>query len=50
MRTGQTIDFNKWRAEYDEYRTGKRVNPPDVPAYAQNSEIRALIDFMLSLK
>jgi cytochrome c oxidase cbb3-type subunit 2 len=48
--SGQAIDFNKWRAEYDEYRAGKRVNPPDVPAYAQNSEIRALVDFMLSLK
>ena len=48
--SGQTIDFNKWRAEYNEYRDGKRVSPPDVPAYAKDSEIRALIDFMLSLK
>ncbi len=48
--TGQSIDFNKWRAEYDEYRAGKRVNPPDVPAYAKDSDARALIDFMLSLK
>jgi cytochrome c oxidase cbb3-type subunit 2 len=47
---GQTIDFNKWRAEYNEYREGKRVNPPEVPAYAKDSEIRALVDFMLSLK
>jgi len=47
---GQAIDFAKWRAEYDDYRAGKRVNPPDVPAYAKDSEARALIDFMLSLK
>jgi cytochrome c oxidase cbb3-type subunit 2 len=47
---GQKIDYDKWRAEYDEYHAGKRVNPPDVPMYAKDSEIRALIDFMLSLK
>jgi cytochrome c oxidase cbb3-type subunit II len=47
---GNKIDFNKWRAEYDEYHAGKRVNPPEVPMYAKNSEIRDLIDFMLSLK
>ncbi|MGB8076959.1 MAG: cbb3-type cytochrome c oxidase subunit II [Gallionella sp.] len=48
--SGNKIDFAKWRAEYDEYREGKRVNPPDVPSYANDSEIRGLIDFMLSLK
>ena len=48
--SGQKIDFAKWRAEYDDYREGKRVNPPDVPSYANDSEIRGLIDFMLSLK
>ena len=47
---GQKIDFAKWRAEYDEYREGKRVTPPDVPSYASDSEIRSLVDFMLSLK
>jgi cytochrome c oxidase cbb3-type subunit 2 len=47
---GEKIDFDKWRAEYTEYREGKRVTPPDVPAYAADSDIRALIDFMLSLK
>jgi len=47
---GQKIDFSKWRAEYDEYHAGKRVNPPDVPMYAKDSEIRGLIDFMLSMK
>jgi cytochrome c oxidase cbb3-type subunit 2 len=48
--SGNKIDYDKWRAEYDEYREGKRVSPPDVPAYASDSEIRSLIDFMLSLK
>jgi cytochrome c oxidase cbb3-type subunit 2 len=47
---GKKIDFAKWRTEYDEYREGKRVTPPDVPSYASDSEIRGLIDFMLSLK
>jgi cytochrome c oxidase cbb3-type subunit 2 len=47
---GQKIDFAKWRAEYDEYREGKRVSPPDVPSYSSDSEIRSLVDFMLSLK
>ncbi len=47
---GKPIDFDKWRAEYIDYREGRRVMPPDVPAYATNSEIRALIDFVLSLK
>lgn len=48
--SGNKIDFAKWRAEYIEYREGKRVNPPDVPSYASNSEIRSVIDFVLSLK
>jgi cytochrome c oxidase cbb3-type subunit 2 len=47
---GKKIDFDKWRAEYTDYREGKRVTPPDVPSYAKDSEIRSLIDFMLSLK
>lgn len=47
---GQKIDFDKWRAEYIEYREGKRVSPPDVPAYRKDSEIRYLIDFVMSLK
>lgn len=48
--TGNTIDYATWRKEYLEYRDGKRVYPPDVPQYASNSEIRYLIDFVLSLK
>lgn len=47
---GKKIDFPKWRAEYDEYREGKRVTPPEVPTYARNSEIRNLIDFVMNLK
>ncbi len=47
---GQKIDFDKWRAEYNEYREGKRVTAPDVPMYASNSDARALIDFVLTLK
>ncbi len=47
---GKTINFDQWRADYNDYRAGKKANPPDVPAYAKDSEIRALIDFMLSLK
>lgn len=48
--SGKKIDYDKWRADYDAYREGKRVNPPDVPSYASDSDIRSLIDFMLSLK
>lgn len=47
---GNTIDFDKWRAEYKEYSEGKRTYPPEVPDYAPDSEIRALIDWVLSLK
>ncbi len=47
---GQKIDFDKWRTEYDQYRNGSRVTPPDVPAYSKNSEIRYLVDYMMSLK
>jgi cytochrome c oxidase cbb3-type subunit II len=47
---GQKIDFDKWRAEYVDYREGKRVNPPEVPSYGKDSEIRYLIDWIMSLK
>jgi len=47
---GEKIDFDKWRAEYIDYHEGRRVVPPDVPMYAKDSEIRYLIDFVLSLK
>lgn len=47
---GNPIDFAAWRKEFTEYTEGKRIYPPDVPAYASNSDIRYLIDFVLSLK
>lgn len=47
---GNKIDYAKWDREFDEYRAGKRVTPPDVPTYASNSEIRSLIDFVLNLR
>ena len=47
---GQKIDFDKWRAEYNDYREGKNPNAPDVPVPAKNSEARYLIDYILSLK
>jgi cytochrome c oxidase cbb3-type subunit 2 len=47
---GNAIDFDKWRAEYNEYVSGQRIYPPEVPDPAPNSEARYLIDFVLSLK
>ncbi|MES1981559.1 MAG: cbb3-type cytochrome c oxidase subunit II, partial [Pseudomonadota bacterium] len=47
---GQKIDFEKWRAEYLEYREGKRVLAPEVPLPAKDSEARMVIDFVLNLK
>jgi cytochrome c oxidase cbb3-type subunit 2 len=47
---GKTIDFDAWRAAYNDYREGKSVYPPEVPSYAPESEIRYLMDFILSLK
>ncbi len=47
---GKKIDFDKWRTDYMDYHEGRRVLPPDVPVYAKDSDIRALIDWVLSLK
>ncbi|MGO9869933.1 MAG: cbb3-type cytochrome c oxidase subunit II [Rhodomicrobium sp.] len=47
---GQKIDYAKWDAEFDAYREGKADLPPEVPAYAPNSEVRWLIDFVLNMK
>jgi cytochrome c oxidase cbb3-type subunit 2 len=47
---GQKIDYDKWRAEYNDYREGKNPSAPDVPIPAKNSEARYLIDYILSLK
>lgn len=47
---GNKIDYAAWRKAYDEYREGRIAYPPDVPEYAADSDIRYLIDFVLSLK
>jgi cytochrome c oxidase cbb3-type subunit 2 len=47
---GNTIDYDKWRAEYTAYASGESVYAPEVPAPASDSEARALIDFVLNLK
>ncbi len=47
---GQKIDLDKWNAEFEAYRDGKRDQPPEVPTYAPNSQIRWLIDFVLNMK
>ncbi len=47
---GKSIDYDKWRAEYDEYVAGDRVYPPEVPSPAAQSEARYLLDFIMALK
>ena len=49
-KKGNAIDLTKWDEEFEAYRDGERVYPPEVPEYADNSEIRYLIDFVLNLK
>jgi len=49
-KQGNKIDLAKWDEEFDAYRVGDRVYPPEVPDYADNSEIRYLIDYILDLK
>lgn len=48
--SGNAIDYAAWRQAYTEYREGKTVYPPEVPSMATQSEIRYLVDFVLSLK
>lgn len=47
---GNTIDYDKWRAEYNAYRAGESTWPPEVPEPAADSDARMLMDFILSLK
>ncbi len=47
---GKPIDYDGWRAAYDVYAAGETSYPPDVPSYAKESQIRYLMDFVLSLK
>jgi len=48
--SGNKIDYDKWRAEYNDYREGKNPSAPDVPVPAKNSDARYIIDYILSLK
>ncbi len=47
---GRPIDLAAWDREYMKYLRGETPYPPEVPEYADNSEIRYLIDFILNLK
>jgi cytochrome c oxidase cbb3-type subunit 2 len=48
--SGNKIDYDKWRADYNAYRAGKNPEAPEVPVPAKDSEARKLIDYILSLK
>jgi cytochrome c oxidase cbb3-type subunit 2 len=48
--SGNPIDYDGWRAEYNKYVADERVYPPEVPIPAKDSEASALIDFVLNLK
>jgi len=48
--SGAPIDYDGWRAAYDAYAAGETSYPPDVPSYAKESQIRYLMDFVMSLK
>jgi len=45
---GNTIDYAKWRKEYTAYLNGESVYAPEVPKPAANSEVRALVDWILT--
>ena len=47
---GNAIDYAAWRTSYDDYVAGGRSEPPAIPEYASDSEIRYLMDFVLALK
>jgi len=47
---GKKIDLKKWDEEFDAYREGDRIYPPEVPEPPADSEARMLIDFALNLK
>lgn len=48
--SGDTINYDQWREEYNQYVAGERVYPPEVPEPHPNSEARKLIDFIMYLK
>lgn len=45
---GNSIDYDKWRTEYTAYVNGESIYPPEVPEPARDSEVRALIDWILT--
>jgi len=45
---GAKIDFAKWRKEYTEYLHGGRIYPPEVPEPNSNSQVRALVDWIMT--
>jgi len=45
---GNAIDFKKWRKEYTAYLHGESAYAPDVPEPAADSEVRALVDWILT--
>jgi cytochrome c oxidase cbb3-type subunit 2 len=45
---GNKIDYAKWRADYMDYLKGDRIYAPDVPEPAPDSEVRALVDWILT--
>jgi cytochrome c oxidase cbb3-type subunit 2 len=47
---GNTINYEGWRTAYNDYVAGKTAYAPEVPQPAKDSEIRALVDFVLNLK
>ena len=49
-KAGNEIDLAKWDEEFVAYRDGESVYPPEVPEYADDSEIRYLMDFIMNLK
>jgi len=49
-KAGNVIDLAKWDEEFEAYRDGESVYPPEVPEYADDSEIRYLMDFVLNSK
>ncbi len=49
-KAGNVIDLVKWDEEFEAYRDGDSVYPPEVPEYADDSEIRYLMDFVLNSK
>ncbi len=45
---GKSIDYKKWRSDYTAYVNGQSIYPPEVPEPARDSEVRALMDWVLT--